>query len=264
MDEHRSRLGINADEAASDEISIYIVREGDTIRDVAKMFNVSENTIRWANNLDSKPTLKKDQELIILPITGVKYTVKKGDTVKSIATSFKGDVNEILSYNALSDDSPLIAGEEIIIPNGEVVAIPKVAQIVPKIAKTTPLIGGKSIAIKDDTGYFSRPVRGGIKTQGLHGHNGIDIASSLNTPIIAAADGIVLISRGSGWNGGYGDYVVIKHPNGMQTLYGHMNSVLARQGSTVSKGTIIGYMGNTGDSSGIHLHFEVRGGVNPF
>ncbi len=109
-----------------------------------------------------------------------------------------------------------------------------------------------------------RPIIGGVKTQGIHGHNGVDLASSLNTPIMAAAAGKVIIAKQGGWNGGYGSYVVISHPNGMQTLYAHMNSVAASVGQSVSQGSVIGYMGNTGDSSGVHLHFEVRGGVNPF
>ncbi len=99
-------------------------------------------------------------------------------------------------------------------------------------------------------------------TQGIHGHNGVDLASSLGAPIYAAADGEVIIARSGGWGGGYGTYVVIKHSNGMQTLYGHMSSISVSVGERVAKGSRIGGMGNTGDSSGVHLHYEVRGGSN--
>ncbi len=75
-------------DSGSDQISIYVVRDGDTLSSIAKMFGVSENTIRWSNDLTPKSTLKKDMQLVILPISGVKYVVKKGDTVKSIAASF--------------------------------------------------------------------------------------------------------------------------------------------------------------------------------
>jgi len=242
----------------SDQISIYVVHEGDNLPDIAKMFNVSVNTIRWANNLDSKTPLKNDQELIILPISGVKYVVKKGDTLKSIATSYKGDVNEILAYNGIES---LNVGDEIIIPNGEVgVAISTNTNKNSKKSSGPKNLASRSI----NNGYFTRPVIGGIKTQGIHGHNGVDLANSLGSPIIAAASGKVIVAKQGGWNGGYGNMIVISHSNGMQTLYGHLNSVKVNTGEQVNKGDVIGGMGNTGDSSGVHLHFEVRGGTNPF
>jgi len=81
---------------------------------------------------------------------------------------------------------------------------------------------------------------------------------------MAAADGEVIVSRNSGWNGGYGSYVVLRHSNGTQTLYAHLNSTAVGVGEKVSQGDIVGYMGNTGKSTGVHLHFEVRGAKNPF
>jgi murein DD-endopeptidase MepM/ murein hydrolase activator NlpD len=109
-----------------------------------------------------------------------------------------------------------------------------------------------------------RPVASGIRTQGIHGHNGVDLASSVGTPIYAAATGNVIISRVGGWNGGYGNYIVISHSNGTQTLYGHLNSISVNSGDNVVKGQFIGTMGNTGKSTGPHLHFEIRGARNPF
>ena len=259
MNDKRPTADLSDDsiDSGSDQISIYIVQNGDTVASVAKMFGVSENTVRWANNLGAKSSLAKDQELVILPISGVKYIVKKGDTIKSIASAFNGDQQEILSYNNI-DTASLKTGDEIIIPNGEVGG--SVSSSKPKNPSSLPSLAGKSYSI----GYFMRPIVGGIKTQGIHGHNGVDLASKLNTPILAAAEGKVIIAKQGGWNGGYGNYVVISHPNGMQTLYGHMNSLNVSVGRTVSQGDIIGYMGSTGQSTGVHLHFEVRGGVNPF
>lgn len=244
----------------SDQISIYVVREGDTLSSIARMYGVTENTIRWSNDLNSKSVIRKDQQLIILPISGIKYTVKKGDTLKTIASSFNADQNEILSYNNLSSASDFKVGEEIIIPNGELGAP------VTKSSNSKPSSGGTlAAATKTSTaGYLIRPVAGGKRTQGIHGHNGVDLASSLNTPIVAAASGKVLIAKQDGWNGGYGNYVVISHPNGMQTLYAHLNSVSVSVGQNVSQGAMIGKMGSTGKSTGSHLHFEVRGGANPF
>lgn len=247
-------------EIASDQISVYVVREGDTLSTIAKMFDVTENTIRWANDMNAKSVLQKDDQLIILPISGIKYTVKKGDSVQSIAKSFGSDKDEILSYNNLASVDELKSGIEIIIPNGEITTA--VASTNTKPSKDTKTIGKSGT--KSSSGYFMRPIVGGVRTQGIHGHNGIDLASSLNTAILAAATGKVIIAKQGGWNGGYGNYVVISHPNGMQTLYAHMNSTAVSVGQTVTQGSAVGYMGSTGHSSGIHLHFEVRGGVNPF
>ncbi len=82
--------------------------------------------------------------------------------------------------------------------------------------------------------------------------------------IKAAAAGEVIVAKFGGWNGGYGNYVVIKHSNGVQTLYAHMSSLSVGVGDHVSQGAVIGAMGSTGKSTGTHLHFEVRGGANPF
>lgn len=243
---------ISEESVSSDQISVYVVREGDTLSGIAKMFDVTENTIRWANDLSAKSPLRKDQQLIILPISGVKYVIKKGDTLKSIASSFHADENEILSYNNLAKASDIKAGEEIIIPNGEITTAVK--------TKSTTTAG---TGATKTSGYFIRP-SSGTRTQGIHGHNGVDIGNALGTKVVAAAGGKIIIAKSGGWNGGYGNYVVISHANGMQTLYAHLNSVSVSAGDTVSQGNQIGTMGTTGKSTGVHLHFEVRGGKNPF
>ncbi len=86
-------------------------------------------------------------------------------------------------------------------------------------------------------------------------HEGIDISGSSGTPIAAAASGTVIVA---GWSGGYGNLVVIDHGNGISTAYAHNSSLAVRVGQTVSQGTIIAGMGTTGNSTGVHTHFEVR------
>ncbi|MHB1118154.1 MAG: M23 family metallopeptidase, partial [Minisyncoccota bacterium] len=117
-------------------------------------------------------------------------------------------------------------------------------------------------------GYYTNPLPAGHKTQGIHGYNGIDIGAPTGTPIYAAAGGTVIVSRfrtlSNPWFGGYGNYVIIEHPNGTQTLYGHMSAVYVAVGAHVDKGQPIGEVGSTGKSTGPHLHFEVRGAKNPF
>ena len=109
-----------------------------------------------------------------------------------------------------------------------------------------------------------RPIVGGIKTQGIHGHNAVDLASSYGANIFASADGEVILSRSSGWNGGYGQYIILKHDNGTQTVYGHLSQDFVSIGDHVSQGQIIGKMGRSGHATGVHLHFEIRGAKNPF
>lgn len=239
--------------ATSDQISIYVVRPGDTLSQIAEMFNVTVNTIKWGNDLSSN-TLKEGQTLVILPISGVKHTVVKGDTIQSLVKKYKGDLEEILAYNDLSADSSLSVGSVIIIPDGEIVASP--------VSSSVKL--GSTSGLKEYAGYYVRPIVGGKRSQGIHGYNGVDLAAPLGTPIIASADGEVIISRSSGWNGGYGSYIVIRHSNGTQTLYAHNSANTVSVGDSVSQGDVIGAVGKTGKATGYHVHFEIRGAKNPF
>lgn len=235
-------------------ISIYVVRDGDTLSGIAELFDVSANTIMWANDLPKGSKLKVGQTLTILPVTGVKYTVKKGDTLASIAKAYHGDADEIANFNGLSGAS-LAVGTEIIIPDGEISAPAPKAVVRASTSASSPTYAG----------YYLRPVVGGTRTQGIHGYNGVDIAASVGTPILASATGDIIVAKGSGWNGGYGAYVVIKHDNGTQTLYAHASSIIVGVGQHVVQGQVIGYVGSTGRSTGAHLHFEIRGGPrNPF
>ncbi len=250
------------EENQSSTISIYVVREGDTLGAIAKMFGVTTNTIAWANDI-SRGVIKPGQTLIILPISGVKHTVIKGDTIQSIAKKYKADATEIAQYNHLTEGAKLTIGDIVLVPDGEIANAPATApaRYVNGVRVTSPLRGAGGADLGD---YFLRPVIGGRKTQGLHGYNGVDLASYLGAPILASASGDVIIARSGGWNGGYGNYIVISHPNGTQTLYGHLLSLAVAPGTSVSRGQIIGYMGSTGRSTGTHLHFEVRGARNPF
>lgn len=240
------------DEGHSDTISIYVVRKGDTLVAISKMFGVSVNTVVWANDLSSG-TIREGQTLIILPVSGVRHTVKQGDTLKTIVAKYKADMDEVLTFNNLKADSKLAVGDEIIIPDAELSA-PNLS-----LAKRVRGAGGPNYE-----GYYIRPIFGGRKTQGLHGYNGVDLGAPVGTPVLASASGEVIISKNYGWNGGYGNYIVISHHNGTQTLYGHLSQNIVFQGASVVKGQVIGYVGNTGRSTGPHLHFEVRGAKNPF
>ena len=241
------------EENQSSNISIYVVRKGDTLSAIAKMFGVTTNTVAWANNIRGG-VIHEGETLIILPISGVRHSVQKGDTLRSIARKYKADVTEIAEYNHLTEESALAVGDIVLVPDGEVAALPS--------AGRPAAIRGASGPNLD--GYYLRPLIGGRKTQGLHGYNGVDIASYTGAPVLASAAGSVIIARSSGWNGGYGNYIVISHQNGTQTLYAHLSGVAVSAGENVIRGGIIGYVGSTGRSTGPHLHFEVRGARNPF
>ncbi|MDD5050573.1 MAG: peptidoglycan DD-metalloendopeptidase family protein [Candidatus Pacebacteria bacterium] len=253
------------DGSESDQISTYVVRDGDTLPAIAKMFDVSVNTIVWANDIKGGKITTGDT-LVILPVSGVTYTVKEGDTLQTIAKKFNGDETEIIQFNDLPQDGTLTIGSDIIIPDGEI-ATP----VPPKASSKTRggfKADGSSGLVKGYSGpkfagYYIHPLDSWHKTQGLHGFNAVDLGTPVGTPVHATAAGTVIISKTYGWNGGYGQYVAIKHSNGTETLYGHLSKNLVTVGQHVEQGQEIALTGLTGKTTGPHLHYEVRGGYNP-
>ncbi len=239
----------------SGQVSLYVVRPGDSLSQIAEMFSVSANTIIWANDLDRAGELiAPGQVLVILPISGVQHTVVKGDTLAGIAKKYEGDLDDLVKWNGLDPDAPLALGAVVTIPDG-VMATP------------APSAGSKGVPAgsgPEYAGYYLRPIDGGVRTQGIHGYNGVDLATAAGSPIYAAAAGTVIVSKTGGWNGGYGNYIVIRHNNGTQTLYAHNQKNLVTTGERVAQGDVIGYIGSTGKSTGPHVHFEIRGAKNPF
>lgn len=259
---------------SSGEISVHTVRpcteDGcETLSHIADMYGVSVNTILWANNIDDPKSVRPGDQLVILPITGVRHIVKSQETLASIAKKYgaetseqvSGMISDILAYNRLASASDISVGDTVVIPGG-VMHTATVAKAPVKAGaptKTTNSVSGSSSA-----GSFVNPVLGAVRTQGIHGYNAVDLAAAIGTTIRAAAAGEVIVSKTGGWNGGYGNYIVIRHANGVQTLYAHNSSNSVSVGDKVSAGETIGAVGNTGQSTGPHLHFEVRGTKNPF
>lgn len=250
-------LGTIQDDRNVDQIFLYTVKPGDTPSSIAKSFGITVNTILRANDLKSATAIKVGDQLVILPVSGIQYTVKKGDTIESIAKKYKTDSGEILAFNGLPVGVGLQAGDQLIIPDGEDIFD----------APATAAQKSQFASLPQLKNFFQRPIQGGKKTQGLHGNNGVDLANSCGLPIMAAADGVVLISKETGYNGGFGKYIVINHANGTQTVYAHNNDNMVLAGETVKQGQIIGLIGNTGNTrggTGCHVHFEVHGAKNPF
>lgn len=271
-------LTIDKTRASREQTVFYLVEEGDTISEIATRFAVAPTTVLWANSLTSADYIKEGQRLEILPIDGLKHAVKKGDTVASLAKQFRANEEDIIAYNNLPADGALRVGDALVIPDGR---MPQPVRTAPK--PTTAIASAKQAPISSK--YFIFPTTG-RKTQGLHGNNGVDIGNQCGTAIYAAADGIVTAVRttesrartGAAVYSGYGNNIMIKHPNGAVTLYAHLKDVYVFNGQEVKQGSMIATMGGgfevidgrrvrmegAGRSTGCHLHFEVRGAKNPY
>lgn len=267
----------SADEYAvnnSGQISVHTVRpctedQCETLSHIAEMYGVSVNTILWANDISDPNLIKPGDDLIILPITGVRHVVKSGDTLNTIAKKYGAETDEqtkaivadIINYNRLASASDISVGDTVVVPGG---AMHMTASTATTKKKTSSTRVASRSASNNNAGLIN-PVPSAIKTQGIHGYNAVDLAAAVGTPVRASADGEVIVSKsGGGWNGGYGNYIVVRHSNGVQTLYAHLSKTYVGTGAQVSAGDTIGTVGNTGKSTGPHLHFEVRGATNPF
>lgn len=252
--------GIGNGEFSFDQLSVYVVRKGDSLSQIAEMFDVSVNTILWANDMKKGDKLVEGSTLLILPVSGVQHTVTKGETLQSIAKKYKVDVLTITGFNGLEAGDKLAVGDELIIPDGQMPNDDVPSSSSKKSSGKTVAGSGKKIP-----GYFINPVPElKRKSQGAHGpgNRGVDLAAPTGTRILASAEGIVLLAR-YGWNGGYGNMVTIQHPNGTKTLYAHMSKIATTTGARVEQGEVIGSVGSTGRSTGPHLHFEVFNAWNP-
>lgn len=265
-----SRNPLGTISAQQDKIVVYKVFPGDTLSGIASKFGVSVNTILWANNIKDAKTIKIGDELVILPVTGIQYKVKKGDTLDAIAKKFKPKdeelshedfLAEIISFNGLAIGDQIEADSTIIIPEGEFTPPPALKPAGTKLAPSTT---ARFAQYPEYQGYYLRPIIGGRRSRGIHGYNGVDLANTCGLPLLASAAGNVIVARTAGWNGGYGKYVVIAHPNGTQTLYAHMQIIAVSVGQKITQGFQIGQIGSTGNSTGCHVHFEIRGARNPF
>ncbi|MBN2087395.1 M23 family metallopeptidase [Candidatus Peregrinibacteria bacterium] len=247
------------DRSTASDIFAYDVEYGDTLSSIAQRFGIKKETLIMENNLWNANSVRTGLTINILPVDGVSHLVKKGDTVSSIAKKYKVEEDLIIKQNQLEDSDELLVGTALIIPGGK------------KEMPAAPVYTGGSSAPSSAAGYnYSGPSTGRLiwptlskakLTQGFHsGHYAVDIATRDKGPIFAAASGKV-IKAAYGWNGGYGNEVIIDHGNGMQTLYAHNEKLYVTVGQYVEQGQTIAWMGNTGrvyGVTGIHLHFEVR------
>lgn len=249
----------------TDQITLYTVHAGDTISKVATMFGVSKATIIENNDLPANGALVPGSVIVILPTSGLQVTIKSGDTLKNLGKKYKVDPSYIAFYNDMALEDTLLIGDTLIIPDAEIEQTPVKTTITSK--PSIPKIYNSSLPNLD--AFFTPPLDAGYETSDLHGFGryGVDLASPRGTPIHSSLSGTVIVAKYSGYNTGYGKFVVVSSiVNGysVQVLYAHMSEVSVNVGDTVSQGQVIGKVGSTGRSTGSHVHFEVRGAQNPY
>jgi murein DD-endopeptidase MepM/ murein hydrolase activator NlpD len=229
----------------------------------------------WANNdvlNDSPDSIRPGQDLNIPPTDGILYQWKDGDTLDKIAVEYKAKVEDILTWpgnNVDLTDPKFKAGQMVMIPGGSREYKQWLMPTYARGKSGTTSVGGSACGGGPvGSGAFIWPTGNHFISGNDYyaGHLGIDLAASEGTPIYAADAGVVTRAA-SGWNGGYGNVVMIDHGNGYATLYGHLSQINVTECQGVGAGTVIGASGNTGNSFGAHLHFEVRkngGFINPW
>lgn len=239
-----------------DKIVEHKVLPGETLSSISKKFDVTVNTIKWANDLETD-TIKTGQVLEIPPISGIVHKVASGDSVYSIAKKYKTDAQKIVNFPfndfADLDTFQLTPGQILYVPDGVIQSEPAVSQF---FAQARAGVQGNS--------NFIWPTTGIITQYPVWYHMAFDIANNSQPAILASDTGTVTFAGCIQY--GYGCHIIIDHGNGFETLYGHMSAIDVAPGSVVGQGQKIGNMGSTGRSTGTHLHFEVRQGgtlLNP-
>lgn len=242
---------------------IYTVEDGDTIASIAAKFDISTNTILWANGLTSNSVIKVGDHLTILPVTGVLHTVQSGDTLGAIATKYDVKTKDIADYNHLGDGSHLSLGQKIIIPDGDGTpqTPPTIVSSNTRIARDAGDSGPTPPpATASGSGFGWPTISKHISQYFKWGHTGIDIDNRSRPPVYAAQTGTVQFA---GWLGAYGNLIIVDHGGGLTTYYAHLEKFYVSKGQKVSKGDAIAKMGSTGHSTGPHVHFEVRRNGRP-
>lgn len=239
------------------EVVAYKVAAGDTLSLVAEKYQVSTETIKWANAMGDSDALQPGQDLKIPPITGVVHQVKAGDTLASVAKAYSGDAQTIVDFpfNYIDDTLEVKPGMTLFVPNG---SIPK--PVVPK----APVRNNRPSTFVAGSGRLSWPVPKRINQYFSWYHQAIDLGGAYGTPIYAAASGVVIDSKKQNYS--FGWYCIVDIGGGMTVAYAHMSDLACSLGQNVSRGQYIGAIGATGRATGPHLHLEVRQngrGVDP-
>ena len=246
----------------ADLVKTYKVKKGDKLDAIASRFKVSAMSVIWANDLKSKTDVHAGEVLRIPPVTGLIVQVSTTDTLAGLAARYDVNATDILATNGL-DDPNLVVGQVLVIPGakGRPLPTPK-----PTVKTTRPSTGGSSGTVRGPAVYrggtFVWPVVGGgnyISQYFHYGHYAIDIAADYGSKVRAAGAGTVIFA---GWKSNGGGYQVwIAHGSGLYTTYNHMSAITVGRGQSVARGQQVGRVGQSGNATGPHLHFEVWRGM---
>ena len=258
-------------------VESYTVRQGDNLQSIAEAFGLEQSTIIWSNDRFYVNAMRVGLELTILPVDGVYHHVVESEPITTVAETYSVDPYAIIDseFNSLFGSSPqtvLPAGLYVVVPGGEGSTEPIYWD--PGVVVST----GADAAVSATYASFGTSQSGSCGSQAVQGgsppysppilrsytftqdyswqHGGVDLAVPVGTDIFAAGGGTVIFAGWSDW--GYGYTVVIAHGSTL-SLYGHLNGPLVSCGQVVAAGQGIAVSGNSGNSSGPHLHFEIRG-----
>jgi len=243
------------------EFETYRVERGDTPSEIAYQFDIKTETLLGGNPKLSQESslMQPGMDLIILPLDGVLHDVQQGDTLESISAEYGIAVEDIIGYGPNNLEFPyrLYPETQIMVPGAIAEVFVWTPPSLSAVSGGTSREGSGVTPAIVGTGTFVYPVSSRNFTQRYwYGHPGVDIALSEGSGVFAADTGTVTFA---GWNiYGYGNLVVVNHGNGYETFYGHLSGINVFPGQIVYQGNVIGAVGNTGNSSGPHIHFEIR------
>jgi len=261
--------------AAAPETPIFVTHEvagGESLSTIAEQHGITVDYLIWNNPEVSADAnmLIVGEELLVPAAPGIVYDVRLGDTIYGIAATYHVDPAEIVSFtaNKLTTPDMILEGMVLLLPG----AVPPAPPPAPVEEDQTPVAGAAPPALAGQAAAgagsgFIWPVNGtmwwGFGPRWGSFHKGLDIGAGYGTPVVAAASGQVVLATSGG---GYGNYVIVRHGDGLETLYAHLSEIYVSLGQYVGQGEILGAVGCTGWCTGNHLHFEVYAGgapVNP-
>ncbi len=258
----------------------HIVQDGDTLETIAAQYGLQAETVAWSNPRRYIQVIYPGEKVAILPVDGIYHTVRGRQNIAQIAASYEVEPQDILDspYNRLATGSD---AETVLPPNTRLIVPGGVGEAI--IWRPTVVLGAGAGSSSNQSGWtisfepghpgscgtvvnpggglaWVRPLRSYTFVRGFSlYHGGVDLAGVVGAPILAANSGRVIFA---GWNNyGYGYMIALAHGPTL-TLYGHLSEIHVRCRQDVAAGQVIGGLGNTGNSSGPHLHFEIRDGQN--
>lgn len=242
--------GRTAEARETPKPQLYVIKPGDTLWSIARKFQLTASTLASFNSLPDPNSISPGRQLKI-PISGgeVFHVVRSGETLWEIALRYGIEIDSIINLNPIDDPAQLSIGKKLKLP-------------VAQSSEPDPVGAAARLASAQGVRGFRWPLIGTITSRfGMRDgrpHTGMDIAGKAGDPIRASKAGTVTVS---GWIGGYGYTVIIRHNDGTASLYAHASELAVQKGQAVEAGYVIARVGSTGNSTGPHLHFEVIDGT---